>query len=155
MQLVWNTHYKQLKGMNKSGRNEEKYVKEATYTRVKLVSSFALRSVCQCCTSCQNLIQWWLLERHHRQEKSTAVMILQRMKKDNNEDVTIVRKKAKVNNDVPPQGSNMQQQQQQRRSTSKIMKKELTKQHQDHQQKFDDIKCLALLTSTTLLATST
>ncbi len=74
---------------------------------------------------------------------------------DINKDVTIVRKKAKVNNDVPPQGSNMQQQQQQRRSTSKIMKKELTKQHQDHQQKFDDIKCLALLTSTTLLATST
>ena len=46
-----NKLYKQLKGMNKSGWNEEKYVKKATtYTRVKLVSSFALRSVCQCCT---------------------------------------------------------------------------------------------------------
>ena len=33
------------------------------------------------------------------------------------------------------------------------MKKELTKHHQHHQQKFDDIKCLALLTSTTSFAT--
>jgi hypothetical protein len=34
------------------------------------------------------------------------------------------------------------------------MKKILMKQHQHHQQKFDDIKCLALLTSTTSFATS-
>ena len=27
---LWNKHYKQLKGMNKSGWNEEKYVKEAS-----------------------------------------------------------------------------------------------------------------------------
>ena len=129
--------------------------KQATYTRVKLVSSFALRR-------CVPVL--------HKLPKFDPAMVVAGATplptnvngddssaddNGNNEDVTIVRKKAKVNNDVPPQGSNMQQQQQQRRSTSKIMKKELTKQHQDHQQKFDDIKCLALLTSTTLLATST
>jgi len=53
-----NKLYKQLKGKNKVGgmkRNTSR--KQATHIRVKLVSSFALRSVCQCCTSCQNLIQ--------------------------------------------------------------------------------------------------
>jgi hypothetical protein len=34
------------------------------------------------------------------------------------------------------------------------MNKELTRQHQHHQQKFVDIKCLALLTITTSIATS-
>jgi hypothetical protein len=54
----WNKHHKKLKGMNKSGWNEEKYVRQASKSyKGETGELFALRSVCQCCTSCQNLIQ--------------------------------------------------------------------------------------------------
>jgi hypothetical protein len=46
---LWHKHYKQLKGMNKSGWNEEKYVKEASNLyKGETGELFALRSVCQC-----------------------------------------------------------------------------------------------------------
>ncbi len=105
---LWNKHYKQLKGMNKSRWNEEKYVEEASNLYKGETGKLF------CFKKCVSVL--------HKLPKFDPKVIVGATSSprnvpgddssaddnDNNEDVTIVRKKAKLNNDVTPQGSNMQ-----------------------------------------------
>ncbi len=105
---LWNKHYKQLKGMNKSGWNEDKYVEEASnFYKGETGEPF-------CFQKCVPVL--------HKLPKFDPMVVvgLSSLPKimhvddssadddEDNGDIAIVRKKAKVNDDVPPQGSNMQ-----------------------------------------------
>jgi hypothetical protein len=107
VQLLWNKHYKQLKGMNKSGWNEEKYVKEAGKYKGETGELFRFK---KCVPVLDKLPKFNPMvvagatssPRNVHGDDSSADDY------DNTEDVTNDRKKAKVNNDMPRQGSNMQ-----------------------------------------------
>ncbi len=63
---LWNKHYTQLKGMQKSGWNEDKYIKRPVHcTSLILVRIFESQSVYLYCISCRSLIQWCCLPQKH------------------------------------------------------------------------------------------
>jgi hypothetical protein len=106
---LWNKHYKQLKGINKSGWNEDKYVEEASNLyKGETGEPFRFQ---KCVTAVLHKLPKFdpmvvvglsSLPRIMHVDDSSAD------DDEDNGDIAIVRKKATVNNDVPPQGSNMQ-----------------------------------------------